>query len=250
MSEAGERAAPRTPFLGVTLAIESQAPLLVDDRFSQQLVLNNQSTSAHAAFGTDQWITTLMAEKRIDDGVAANAFLELMERRYKFLVPPSEVLLAIADKYPDAAPSHGLRAVARYLHASMRDPGLYAAAEPVVPPVSVGLRLYSRWTMELAYFAAAVWGTTKYSEQYAENMTKWIIREALPAPAQTLGAPATTRVTWGTRQHFLKYFATASLAFRDDSRMSHGFSAVREALQFTDNEYVDCLVEVISHVNA
>ena len=242
--------APRTPFLGVTLAVESQVPLLVDDRFSQQIVLNARGTSPCAAFGSDQWLIALVIDKRISGSVAANAFLDLMERRYKFFVPPSEILLAIVDQYPDVVPNHGLRVLARYLHASMRDPGLYAAAEPVVPPVSVGLRLYSRWTMELAYLAAAVWGTSKYSEQYAESMTKWIVREALPSPAQTMGSVPNTQLTWGSRQHFLKYFSTASLAFRDNERMSRAFSVVREALQFTDTEYVDCLIEVISNVNA
>jgi len=250
LSGGGADSAPRTPFLGVTLAVESQLPLLVDDRFSQQIVLNARGISPCAAFGSDQWLIALLADKRIDGGVAARAFLDLMERRYKFLVPPSEILLAIVDQYPDVVPNQGLRVLARYLHASMRDPGLYAAAEPVVPPVSVGLRLYSRWTMELAYLTAAVWGTAKYSVEYAERLTKWIVREALPSPAQTMGSVPNTQMTWGTRQHFLKYFSTASLAFRDNDRMVRAFSVVREALQFTDTEYVDCLIEVISHVSA
>jgi hypothetical protein len=174
----------------------------------------------------------------------------LMEWRYKFLMPTSEILLAIADQYPDVVPNIGLRTVARYVHACMRDAGLYMAPEPVTPPVSVGLRLYSRWVFELAQFAAAIWGTPKYTEQYAQQVTSWITREALPAPAHAMGSVLTAETVWDTPQHFLRYFASSSLAFRENERMAHGFSAVREALQFTDAEYVDCLIEVISHVHA
>jgi tetratricopeptide (TPR) repeat protein len=239
----------RTPILGVALALENQIPVLADDRFSQQLVLNARGESQSAAFGTDQWLIAMMSANRIDSATVAKAFLNLMEWRYKFLMPTTEMLLAIANQYPDVVPNSGLRTVARYVHACMRDAGLYIAPEPVIPPVSVGLRLYSRWVLELAQFAATIWGSPEYTEQYAQNVTSWITREALPAPAHTMGSAPTADTAWDTRRHFLKYFASSSLAFRDNDRMAHGFSAVREALQFTDLEYVDCLSEVISRVS-
>ncbi len=240
----------RIPILGAALALENQIPLLVDDRFSQQLVLNSKGDSQSAAFGTDQWLIAMMSANKIDSATVAQAFLNLMEWRYKFLMPTSAILIAIADRYPDVVPNIGLRTVARYIHACMRDAGLYMAPEPATPPVSVGLRLYSRWVLELAQFAATIWGTPKYTEQFAQQVTSWITREALPAPAHAMGSVPTAETVWDTRQHFLKYFASSSLAFRENDRMAHGFSAVREALQFTDVEYVDCLSEVISNVHA
>src|SRR5205814_4170906 len=50
----------RTPLLGASLALENHIPLLVDDRFSQQIVLNTHGTSQRAAFGTDQWLIALL----------------------------------------------------------------------------------------------------------------------------------------------------------------------------------------------
>ena len=68
------------------LAQQKRVPLLADDRASQALVLNNSTGNA---FGTDKFLDRLAQDGQLEREEIARLYLELMRRRYRFLVPTS-----------------------------------------------------------------------------------------------------------------------------------------------------------------
>ena len=90
-------------------AKENKLPLLVDDRVCQGLLLNEWKEVPVAAFGTDLLLYDMAKVGIITDDQAADALLQLMNWRYRFILPPPEILKILFDRYRSHPPGAALR---------------------------------------------------------------------------------------------------------------------------------------------
>ena len=65
---------------------------------------------------------------------AARDLRQLINWRYRFLVPSADILFAWAEESAENLPGPGLLDAAFYLHDSLRDPGLHCSPEQSEPP--------------------------------------------------------------------------------------------------------------------
>jgi len=84
---------------GYFTAKETHLPLLVDDRVCQTLLLNDRRVSNNAAFGTDLLVQDMARVGALTFEEAADALLQLMDWRYRFIVVPPEILKVFADRH-------------------------------------------------------------------------------------------------------------------------------------------------------
>jgi len=223
------------------------SPLMVDDRFYQQLVLTFAQSSPSTAFGTDAWLTALLSFAPAQPVDIAPKYLSLMQRRYKFLVPSTDMLEAILKAYPFTVPNAGLSVVSRYVHMCFRDPGLYTGIEQTTNPTSIAIRLYLTWVRRLAEMLARVWRQDEFPEDYARALTTWVVSDCLPSVPLGLGPLANARVSWSTMDVLLLHFVMASFDGRanDEERMTRAFESLKDALGLPDSDYVSTITEVL-----
>jgi len=161
-------------------ALERKLPLFADDRHCQAAFMNAPGTDGVAMFGSDVLISALTQEDLIDAEKQADAFLQLVKWRYKFLVPPVEVLLTLAKRHLSHPPGEPLREVSRYAHACMRDAGLLLGKERTDPPMSMGIRLFTGWLRVLGEFVIDVYRDPDINKEAAQDLVVWAFRECLP----------------------------------------------------------------------
>ena len=128
----------------VLLAQERGIPLLADDRFLQNMLLNARQEAAATAFGTDSLLAALAKAKQLTADEWADGLFQLIRWRYRFLVPPETVLLVLAGRLLVFPPGAELRELGRYLHDCCRDPGFFSGPEPTEPPFPVGLKCFQK----------------------------------------------------------------------------------------------------------
>jgi tetratricopeptide (TPR) repeat protein len=208
------------------LALQRNLPLLADDRCLQAYLLNQRTSDAVASFGTDKVIESLVKAGHLDWDRAAELFLQLCQWRYRFFIPPAEVIHALCRQHRQHPPGRRLTVLARYVHSCMRDPGLFSGFEPSTIPTTMANRVYQQWTAASCEAIALIWmNESEFSTEQAKEMTGWIIRELLPSPPKSMGPLA------------------ASF-----SRLSPGIIFSRTLLKLTmSNDYGrahDCLVNV------
>ena len=86
-------------FDAALLAEARGMPLLADDRCLQAIFLNGRPGDACATFGTDCLLLALAESGAITEDELADAFLRLVQWRYRFLVPPVRVLTTLAARH-------------------------------------------------------------------------------------------------------------------------------------------------------
>jgi len=174
---------PLDPYIAASLLAQQQKiPLLADDRVLQMLVHSNSETGPCSAFSTNHTLAAMGEAGLLDAVEMARCYLKLLEWRYRFVVPPDSVLKTFADSYPDYPPGQDLRQASLYVHDCMRDRGLFGGLEPTEPPSSMAVQLFLRWVWVITQFLTKVWEDVDYSEEKAEKMTRWAVREFLPSP--------------------------------------------------------------------
>jgi hypothetical protein len=166
--------------LALRLATERGVPLIADDRVLQAVVNNQRGSATNSAYGTADLLKRLFEDGSLDLESYAQSFLQLMRWRYKFLLPPAELLHFFARSYADAVPGFELTAVAQYLHDCMSDPGLLGGLESSTPPVSMALRLYISWHSTIGDFLGAVWTDDEIPESRAQAITAWVSKFMFP----------------------------------------------------------------------
>ena len=166
-------------FAATLLAQEKCVPLLVDDRWAQANLVFCSNAEQTCAFGTDALLNFMYSRGSIGLQQLAGAWSRLLEWRYEFLVPPSEVLLYHAKEYANA-PSDQLRAIVSYMHDSLSDVGLFFGIENSVPPVPMGLNLLIEWMKLTASFCTAVWNDVEVGEINAKKLVEWALDHMLP----------------------------------------------------------------------
>jgi tetratricopeptide (TPR) repeat protein len=231
----------------VFLAQQEKVALLADDRVLQMLLLNERPTERYAAFGTAQLLVGLGDNGQLSADQVADSYMQLIEWRYRFLITPPAVLKTLADRFVAHPPGQLLVSVAHYVHDCMRDPGLFAGFEPTEPPVTLANRLFHRWSAVIAEFIMNVWADTRFSDEHAEQLTHWAVREMLPSPPKTMGPNALVIVT---AQHkiVMNNAMLRSCQMQDVSRAHRGVRTIAAALGMSADEYFVAVSEVIDAI--
>lgn len=225
------------------LAQQRKLPLLVDDRVFQSLLLT-ESRGAGQAFGSSCVVLALAKAGLIDKSAEADAFLQLIQWRYRFLVPTSQILQTLADRFVEHPPGKPLIDLARYAHDCMHDPGLFSGREKTTPPMMMSLRLYVAWGVVIGEFLMNNW-LMPDSQERASQLTKWAVGEFLPAIPMSIGP----RVWKGIGQMASRVVLGAALAHATSSteyeRGRQGMRAIASELGLSDEEYEKLISQVI-----
>jgi predicted Zn-dependent protease len=228
----------------VSLAVKRSLPLLVDDRILQVLQFNQAPQAG--AFGTDQLILALLYADKLTLDDASKDYRKLMAWRYRFIVPPPEMLKLWADEAIDAPPGDALLDVAVYLHDSLRDPGLHCGLEQCEPPMPVALKLVTAWTHSIATFIADVWGDEKYSLSTAEKLTNWAGEELIPSLPRGLWLhPVGHNLARFEASSVLRMAMIQFATIRDADRASIGLATLGKSVGLDDEAFVSIAVETI-----
>ncbi len=183
---ASERVRNEPSIDAVRVAQTAGLPLFVDDRYCQAVVLNARSTVPDAAFGIGDFLRALQEGDSAERRLLGNAWHQLLTWRYRFLIPPSDVVLEWAAEYRGNLPGEKLRELARYAHDAVSDPGLFAGRETTTNPSTIAIRYYQDWIGTAAEVIAGVWGNTAFADSQAESFTRWMVTRLLPPPPATL----------------------------------------------------------------
>ena len=246
-SEAGEKLdAPeiRYGLDAVLLANERDLPLLADDRFCQQNRLHSRDCQPDQAFGTDILIERLADEGSLTSDQKADAVLQLMRWRYRFLFPSADILLTFADRFKNGLPGLQLRNVAIYVQDCMRDIGLYGGPERIDPPLPMALRTLTAWLDIVADFIVRLWGDERFSGLQAAVLTRWSVQHLVPGWPKNLGAPSWQKVAKASNYSFLSGVLIHLFRTVDVSTATRLTCRVRRSMGITDEEY-DSVVETV-----
>lgn len=236
------------PLHSVFLAEEKGLPLLVDDRCCQMLTHNTRRSST-VTFGCDSLLAALLETGRLAADQAAEAYLRLIGWRYRFMVLPVSVLLALAKQSLRNAPGQHLRKVSRYVQECMRDPGLFCGPEPTNPPVGMAHKLFLSWTNNLANFVVSCWVESDVSEESAEALTFWALTECLPAPPFGVGPQGRVLAEVQPRV-VLTQALIRSGSLSDTERVNKALLSIVSVLGISDREYINQVAEVVDALRA
>ena len=164
-------------FSSVEYASKKHLPLISDDRAIQTFF---EETLSESIFGSDALLVDFFHRGIITEKELAEAYLQLLKWRYRFLVPPLNVLLYWIQQYPDTPPGMELREIAKYAHDCMMDPGLL-----VDPPsrgrISIPKLFYSMWVESAIDLIIAIWDNAEtFAQDKAFAITKWVLEEFIP----------------------------------------------------------------------
>jgi hypothetical protein len=211
----------------------------------QMLALNHPDSDLAASFGSDQVIAAMGAERLLTPDQVADATLTLMRWRYRFIVPTPDVLKTIADRSIGSPPGAALREVAKYMHASFRDPGLFAGPEPTTPSIPVALRIFLDWAGVVGRFVIGVWGDSEiWTPEQATALTGWVAAELMPSAPRSLGAAGGRATAFASDLAFAQA-VVHSVGIRDVARGNAALRCFANAIGVPDADYAKTIVEVI-----
>ena len=226
-------------FDGPLLAEARKVPLLTDDRAFQTIVINGRLCDACPAFGTDCLLLALADSGVVTEDQLADAFLTLLRRRYRFLLPPVRVLTTLAARHRAHPPGGPLREVSRYVHDCFRDPGLLAGVEPSEPPVSVACESYRHWVQHVARFVVHLRHDDRFDDRGARELTVWAFGELLPSPPASLPRMGAVVLCHSTAHHVVGTAYSEVWRFRNRERAARAIREVAAALRLTRAEYLE-----------
>jgi hypothetical protein len=219
------------------LAEQQKLPLLADDRVLQVLVLNENANIEYVSFGTDKLLLKMYEENIIDIAQLSEAFLKLMEWRYRFIIPTKEILLHLAKKYKNNPPGEDLRTIAYYLHDCMRDPGLFAGKEKTTQNESMAIRLFAHWIMRLIpEFLNGIWADEEFTEENAKKLTEWAIQELIPSLPK--GIDPNNLIVANISGAILVSFLTLIFYIDDSSRANKALQTIAEYMNIDETDYL------------
>lgn len=233
------------PFLASFVAQETNTPLLADDRVCQAFTLNEVQNSAHAAFGTDVLVLALMTAGKLNSAKATAAIRQLMQWRYRFIVPSPEALKAMADQYRASPPGQALQDVAEYVHDCMRDSGLFSGPEKTDIGDSMAMRFYLEMLSTVAEFLILVWADDGFAAEPSARLTEWSVRELLPSIPRVVAGQARVLIGALTNRLFLSHALLKTGAQFGNPRMADAMKALKEALRLDNDEYIRIVTEIL-----
>ncbi|MBA4148880.1 MAG: hypothetical protein H0X66_12260 [Verrucomicrobia bacterium] len=230
------------------LAKQEKVPLFADDRACQTIAFNENKGSVGSVFGTDKLLHQLAASGLIRDDEFADAYLKLISWRYRFLMPPSAVLLNLTKRYLSNPPGKPLREIAHYVHDCMRDAGLIAGFEPTDPPASVAVRSFLQWVNTIAQFLVHVGNDVEISEEKADAITTWAIHELLPSPPKMVGQLLAEAISAMHPRSVISQALICLLYSNDHERGNKTLRRIARNLGLSEQDYSRFLAEVINAV--
>lgn len=163
------------------LARSLAKPLLADDRVLQVLMYQEDTGSVSRACDSSKALVAMLMAGVLTCKDTAEEIRRLMQWRYRFLVPPAEILFELALGAADSPPGDALLDVAFYLHDCLRDPGLHCGLEQSEPPLPMAVKLAAEWGNAITAFLPMVWRDSRFSEDAASRLTRWVGEELLPS---------------------------------------------------------------------
>lgn len=162
------------------LSSKKNLPFYSDDRCLQITALNDKKQIL--SFSTDIFINVLYSQGNIKLEELTNIYLQLIDWRYKFIIPPLEVLVYLAEQYSENPPGIELNKIAMYAHDCMRDPGLFCGLEKIAdPPLPMAAKLYMEWLLLTTKFIVKCGtNTNTVDECNANKFTDWALLNLLP----------------------------------------------------------------------
>lgn len=232
------------PTLALSISQKEYLPLMVDDRCLQALKLNESGRMSGQAFGTDTFLTQQCKDNPLSLEKYSSAYLQLMKWRYRFLLPPIEVLSHLALNFRASPPGKHLHLVSKYLHSSMRDDGLFSGAEKANPPVSMAFRYFQDSVRLVASFIGVIWKDDQFDAEAACQFTDWALRELLPPLPRVLGP--NVRLAEFIPKTVLGQVLIELSFLQDEKRAALALRHVIDGLGITDDEYGKIALEVIN----
>jgi len=228
----------------LALAEQLGLPLLADDRVIQVHLFNKRPHTASAAFSVAQLISSMADAQHITREEQARCIGQLMEWRYRFIVPEFELLLFWARRSMASPPGPNLRVLARYLHDSLRDPGLFGGFEATDPPTTMAGKLHQQIEMTVGDFVGELWRDSGTTEALAEMYTKWSVANLLPSPPTSM--EPSIRIMSGLRYPlFVSIFLSRIARTANTERSRRGAECLRKALGLRPRVFARRVVETI-----
>lgn len=222
------------------LAGELDIPLVVDDRFCQAVRLNSKPDQHHASFGTAQVVAELGNVGKITDRRAAEALLQLIKWRYRFIILDPTILRSIHDHFGMTEMSN----VARYVQSCMRDIGLFSGPEAADIPVPMAFRVYRDWERNIISFVTSFWTDMSVTIEDARQITEWALTELLPTIPENLSGDASLFASFVPKT-VLAQAMFDIFQLTDFSRGHECLSSIANSLGITDDEYLCITSEII-----
>ena len=229
------------------IACEREVPLLADDRVVQNLAQSERGGGSPLAFGTDRLLERLGEEDFLGPGEVADALMQLMRWRYRFVVPSAGILAFLAGRYPEHPPGADLEEVARYVHDCLADPGLSSLYEPTEPPTSFAAQVRQRWCQSVVQFVMMIWGDEGWGVEAARRLTTWAVRQLLPSLPATTPPQAQGFQARLDHRLVLSLALIASSTVKDPARAHAGLRAIAETLGIGDRDYGAAAAAIIAN---
>lgn len=233
-------------FLASLVAQDQGIPLLADDRVCQAMTLNKLQGAHHAAFGSDSVVLALSVSSLLDTSEAAEAMMNLMRWRYRFVVPPTTILKTYASQYRGNLPGLPLREVAEYVHDCMRDTGLFGGPENTDFKDSMAMRLYLTWMNLFAEWLIELWDDGDFSDENVTLLTEWCVQECLPSPPRVVHGSVKVRIGALTGKFLISKMLLNSNHADGGERVSAAMKAVQKALKLSDDDYLRIVTEILN----
>jgi tetratricopeptide (TPR) repeat protein len=228
-------------FFSSSLARTKALPYCADDRACQLV--------GGVSFGTPQLLEALYEAKQITLQQYSEAFMRMIEWRYRFLLVPPEVMRFFAHSFKSALPGKELKKIAHYLHDCMRDEGLSSAQQPVEPPVPISMRYFMTWVSNIAEFLVDAWLDPDIEEKQLCLLTDWVAVEMLPSVPRTLKGVFHMRVGNLMQQTLISQLLIRSMTAKFPNRLDLAMSRIKSTLKISDETYTDIVTEVLRHVD-
>jgi hypothetical protein len=211
----------------------------------QAAYLNEHLDQPHAAFGTDALLAQLRSSGAMDVQKYSDHFMDLVRWRYRFLVPPPEVMKVLADRFKPNLPGKDLMDLAMYSQDCARDPGLFAGPEPVEPPIPMAFKFYQSWVGSIADFIIDLWQDKAYDEATATPLTVWSLTQLLPAVPIQLDYHLQTNAAAVTARFLIGRALIRSTTSASRSRANAAVRVIVKSLGLGAREYSRIVTGVI-----
>jgi len=235
-------------FSAANTAMDQGLALLADDRACHVVVQNAPQGRGIPFFSTEVLLEAMADGGTISKATLASAYSSLMRWRYRFVLPPVDVLLTVAGP-SDAGESRGqLHEVAGYVHDCMRDPGLLGGPEDVEPPISMAAKLYLEWLKTVVSFAMAVWDHNRDNDGRAAELTAWAMRTCLPGPPSVLHDQQQATLAAIGPEIVIADALTSAMCAKDADRARCAVGSVINSMGLREDQFAEIIARILDAV--
>lgn len=217
------------------IAKSKNLSIMADDRVVQVLALNDEKFCG-GVFSVDCLLKAFEQKKHLQEKELADAFMQLMKWRYRFILPTVGMLLHLAKRYESNKPGEAMISVAKYAHDCMRDVGLFSGLEKTDPPIPMFARLYHAWLDVSMTFIVALWKDKEIVSETARAFTRWTVKELMPSPPKVMLPRGFGMINIASDLVFEKaMFELACLT--DHARAKEAVSELSQSLDLSDERF-------------